>query len=69
MDVIISNKKRILVEIKSSVSKAGVYEFQEISQLYEHIRGVKPKLSIVFPFVRGSQETDKRTSIDIYTGL
>ena len=49
VDVVISDKEHILVEIKSSVSRADVYELWKVGQLYERIRGVKPRLAIVSP--------------------
>jgi len=52
VDMVISDKEHILVEIKSSVSRADVYELWKVGQLYECIRGVKPRLAIVSPFVR-----------------
>ena len=70
VDMVISDKEHILVEIKSSVSKADVYEFWRVGQLYERIRGVKPRLAIVSPFVREeAKKLAKELGIDVYTSL
>ena len=70
VDMVISDKEHILVEIKSSVSRADVYEFWKVGQLYERIRGVKPRLAIVSPFVREeAKKLAKELGIDVYTSL
>jgi len=70
VDMVISNKEHILVEIKSSVSRADVYELWKIGQLYERVRGVKPRLAIVSPFVREkARELAEELGIDVYTSL
>ena len=70
VDMVISDEEHILVEIKSSVSRADVYEFWKVGQLYERIRGVKPRLAIVSPFVREeAKKLAKELGIDVYTSL
>ena len=70
VDMVISDKEHILVEIKSSVSRADVYELWKVGQLYERIRGVKPRLAIVSPFVREeAKKLAKELGIDVYTSL
>ena len=70
VDMVISDKEHILVEIKSSVSRADVYELWKVGQLYERIRGVKPRLAIVSPFVREeTKKLAKELGIDVYTSL
>jgi len=70
VDMVISDEEHILVEIKSSVSRADVYEFWKVGQLYERIKGVKPRLAIVSPFVREeAKKLAKELGIDVYTSL
>ena len=70
VDIVVSDKEHILVEIKSSVSRADVYELWKVGQLYERIRGVKPRLAIVSPFVREeAKKLAKELGIDVYTSL
>ena len=70
VDMVISDEEHILVEIKSSVSRADVYEFWKVGQLYERIKGVKPRLAIVSPFVREeTKKLAKELGIDVYTSL
>ena len=70
VDMVISDKEHILVEIKSSVSRADVFELWKVGQLYERIRGVKPRLAIVSPFVREkARELAEELGIDVYTSL
>ena len=70
VDMVISDKEHILVEIKSSVSRADVYEFWKVGQLYERIRGVKPRLAIVSPFIREeAKKLARELGIDVYTSL
>ena len=70
VDMVISDKEHILIEIKSSVSRADVYELWKVGQLYERIRGVRPRLAIVSPFVREeAKKLAKELGIDVYTSL
>ena len=70
VDMVISDKEHILVEIKSSISRADVYELWKVGQLYERIRGVKPRLAIVSPFVREeAKKLAKELGINVYTSL
>jgi len=70
VDMVISDKEHILVEIKSSVSRADVYEFWKVGQLYERIKGVKPRLAIVSPLIREeAKKLAKELGIDVYTSL
>ena len=70
VDIVISDKEHILVEIKSSVSRADVYELWKVGQLYERIRSVKPRLATVSPFIREeAKKLAKELGIDVYTSL
>jgi len=70
VDIVVSDEEHILVEIKSSVSRADVYELWKVGQLYERIRGVKPRLAIVSPFVREeAKKLAKELGINVYTSL
>ncbi len=70
VDVVISDEEHILVEIKSSVSRADVFELWRVGQLYERVRGVRPRLAIVSPFVREeAKKLAKELGIDVYTSL
>jgi len=70
VDVVISDKEHVLIEIKSSVSKADVYELWKVGQLYERIRGMRPRLAIVSPFVREeAKKLARELGIDVYTSL
>jgi len=70
VDLIIKDKEHILVEIKSSTSKADIFELWKIGQLYEKLRSVKPKLAIVSPYVEDkAKETAEKLGIKVYTTL
>jgi len=70
VDLIIKGKEHILVEIKSSTSKADVFELWKIGQLYEKLRSVKPKLAIVSPYVEDkAKEAAEKLGIKVYTAL
>ena len=69
-DLIIKDREHILVEIKSSVSRADVFELWRIGQLYERLRSVKPKLAIVSPYVEdGAKEVAEKLGIEVYTAI
>ena len=69
-DLIIKDREHILVEIKSSVSRADVFELWRIGQLYERLRSVKPKLAIVSPYVEdGAKEAAEKLGIEVYTAI
>ena len=70
VDMVIKDREHILVEIKSSVSRADVFELWRIGQLYERVRGIKPRLAIVSPFVREkAKKVAKELGIEVYTSL
>ena len=48
-DLVIKDKEHILIEVKSSVRKSDVTELKRVGELYEKVKGVKPRLVIVFP--------------------
>ena len=70
VDFVIRDGEHILIEIKSSVSRADVFELWRIGKLYEKVRGVRPRLAIVSPFVReDAKRMAKEFGIDVYTSL
>jgi len=69
-DLLITDKEHILMEIKSSVSRADVFELWRIGQLYERVVGVRPRLAIVSPFVREkAKKVAEELGIEVYTSL
>ena len=66
-DLIVRDRKHILVEVKSSVSRGDIYELWRIGKLYEKVRGVKPKLAIVSPYIDATaKKMAERLGIEIY---
>jgi len=51
VDLIVKDGEHILIEIKSSIHKSDVTELLREGILYEKVKGVKPKLAIISPFV------------------
>jgi len=68
VDVVVRDREHVLVEVKSSLSRADLYELWRKGQLYERVRGVKPRLVAVSPYVdeRGRREAE-RLGIEVYT--
>ncbi len=68
VDVVVRDREHVLVEVKSSLSRADIYELWRKGQLYERVKGVKPRLVAVSPFVdeRGRREAE-RLGIEVYT--
>ena len=68
VDVVVRDREHVLVEVKSSLSRADIYELWRKGQLYERVRGVKPRLVAVSPYVdeRGRREAE-RLGIEVYT--
>ena len=70
VDMIVRDREHVLVEIKSTVSRADVFELWRIGQLYERVRGVKPRLAIVSPFVRDeAKKVAKELGIEVITAF
>ena len=68
VDVVIKDKRHILIEVKSHVRKSDVAELLRISEVYEEKVGVKPELMIVSPYIdKDAQEFAKIKGIKIYT--
>jgi len=51
VDLIVKDGEHILIEIKSSIHKSDVSKLFREGILYEKVKGVKPKLAIISPFV------------------
>ncbi len=69
-DIVISDGEHILMEIKSSVSRADVFELWKIGHLYERVKGVRPRLAIVSPFVREeAKRAAEELGIELYTDI
>jgi len=51
VDLIVKDGEHILIEIKSSIHKSDVSKLFKEGILYEKVKGVKPKLAIISPFV------------------
>jgi len=51
VDVAVKDKERILIEVKSRVSKSDVSELYRIGQLYEKVEKIKPRLVMVGGFI------------------
>ncbi|MCD6479254.1 DUF3782 domain-containing protein [Candidatus Bathyarchaeota archaeon] len=68
VDVVVRDREHVLVEVKSSLSRADIYELWRKGRLYERVKGVKPRLVAVSPYVdeRGRREAE-RLGIEVYT--
>ncbi|HID27216.1 MAG TPA: DUF3782 domain-containing protein, partial [Methanosarcinales archaeon] len=70
VDVAIKNEEHLLLEIKSSVSRADVIELNNIGIFYEKEENVKPKLIIVTPFIEErAKSIASHLNIKVYTSL
>ena len=68
IDVVITDAKHILIEIKSSVSKGDVSTFLRKSTLYKKVERVEPELIIVSPYVdEDAKRLAEEAGIKIYT--
>ena len=68
VDLVIRDGEHLLVEIKSSVSKSDIATLVKKGELYEKVRGVKPKLAVVSPYVDDEAVRDaKRLGIFVYS--
>ena len=70
VDLLIRDEEHILMEVKSSISRADVLELWRVGQLYERLTGVKPRLAVVSPYVRDeARKAAEELGIEIYTSL
>ncbi len=68
VDLIVKDGEHILVEIKSSIHKSDVSKLFREGRLYEKVRGVKPKLVIISPFVEAdAKEEAELQGIPVFT--
>ncbi|OYT37470.1 MAG: hypothetical protein B6U89_07235 [Desulfurococcales archaeon ex4484_58] len=66
IDVLIHDKEHILIEIKSRVSRADVYELHRVGKLYEEKYNVKPRLVIIGGFIDDKAwEVAKNLNVEI----
>ncbi len=67
VDVVLRDRKHILVEIKANVSKADVFAFYKKAELYAKINKVKPELVVLTPFIdRDAEEACIKFKIKVY---
>ena len=70
VDLLITDREHMLMEVKSSISRADVFELWRIGQLYEKLTGVRPRLAIISPFVRPeARKAAEELGIEVYTSL
>ncbi|RLE85726.1 MAG: hypothetical protein DRJ41_00595 [Thermoprotei archaeon] len=70
VDLVIRDREHLLIEVKSSVSKGDVVELKRIGELYERVRGIRPKLAVVSPYVdERAKEMARIFGIEIYTSV
>jgi hypothetical protein len=62
VDLIVKGESHILVEIKSSIHRSDVYRLFRQGRLYKKVKGVKPELAIISPFV----EADAKEEAEFY---
>ena len=68
VDLVVTDREHVLVEVKSSVSRADVYELWRIGLLYKRVKGVAPRLAIVSPYVDDvAKQTAKELGIEVHT--
>ena len=68
VDLIVKDGEHILVEIKSSIHKSDVTKLFREGRLYEKVKGVKPKLVIISPFVEeDAKEEAELQGIPVFT--
>ncbi len=66
VDVAVSDKIHIIVEVKSRVSRGDVAELKRVGMIYERIKGVKPRLVIVGGLIdRDAWETASRLGVEL----
>ena len=67
VDLIVKDREHILVEVKSSIFRGDVYELWRIGKLYERVKGVKPKLVVVSPYIEDTaKKTAEKLGIETY---
>ena len=68
VDLLVTDGEHLLVEVKSSVSRADVFELWRIGQLYEKKTGVKPRLIVVSPFVADeARKVAEELGVEVYS--
>ncbi|RLI72430.1 hypothetical protein DRO97_08895 [Archaeoglobales archaeon] len=68
VDLVIRNGEYILIEVKSSISKGDLAVLVRKGELYEKVKGVKPKLAVISPYVDEKALKDaKKLGIAVYT--
>lgn len=70
VDVVVRDGEHVLIEVKSNVDKSDVSILLRKGQLYEKVKGVKPKLAVVSPYVDDkAMEFAREVGIEVYTKL
>ena len=68
VDLVVKGEEHILIEVKSSIHRSDVSQLLREGRLYEKVKGVKPKLAIISPFVEeDAKEEAKSLGIPVFT--
>jgi hypothetical protein len=66
VDVVVRYRERILLGVKSRVSRGDVYELSKVGELYERVTGLKPRLAIIGGFMdKGVEELAEKLGVEI----
>jgi len=66
VDLVIRDGEHVLVEFKASADRGDVAELYRIGQLYERVKGVKPRLVLVSPAIRRrARELAKELGVEL----
>jgi len=68
VDVLVRDSTHVLIEVKSSASEGDVAKLWRIGKLYARVKGVKPRLALVTPFIsEEGLEAARELGVEVYT--
>ncbi len=68
VDVLVRDSTHVLIEVKSSASEGDVAKLWRIGKLYARVKGVKPRLALVTPFIsEEGLEAARKLGVEVYT--
>jgi len=67
-DLVVRDDVHVLAEVKASASDSDVVKLWRLGRLYEKVRGVRPRLVLVTPFIdEGGLEAARKLGVEVYT--
>jgi len=70
VDIAVRNGEHLLIEIKANANRSDVAEIKRVGDLYEKLKGTKPRLIIIAAYTGpGTKELAEKLGVELHEGV